>query len=148
MRWAASRPISFATSGATAGERVVVVRLDPHDARVGSAARKPTGNTVPSDDRHLAEDVARVALADDPLDPVDDLDRLDAPLEHGEQRALVALVRGVLARGRALMSAAARESCSRSAGPSDPNTATAAISSAVTMAWACDCRSCACRSGA
>ena len=39
-----------------------------------------------------------MALADDALDPVDELDRLDAALEHGEERALVALVRGVLAR--------------------------------------------------
>ena len=40
-------------------------------------------------------------VADDALDPVDELDGLDATLEHGEERALVALVRGVLARQRA-----------------------------------------------
>ena len=40
-------------------------------------------------------------LADDALDPVDELDRLDAALEHGEQRALVALVGRVLARHEA-----------------------------------------------
>ena len=40
-------------------------------------------------------------LADDALDPVDELDRLDPALEHGEQRALVALVRRVLARHEA-----------------------------------------------
>ena len=49
-------------------------------------------------DRHLAEGVPRVPLADDALDPVDELDRLDPALQHGEQRALGALVRRVLAR--------------------------------------------------
>ena len=39
-----------------------------------------------------------LTLADDALDPVDELDRLDAPLQHGEERALLALVRRVLAR--------------------------------------------------
>ena len=37
------------------------------------------------------------ALADDARDPVDELDRLDAALEDGEERALVALVHRVLA---------------------------------------------------
>jgi hypothetical protein len=57
--------------------------------RDASAARKPTG--------HLPDDVAGVPLADDALDPVDELDRLDATLEHGEQRPLAAFVHGVLA---------------------------------------------------
>ncbi len=78
--------------------------------RDGSAARKPTGKTRAERDRHLAEEVARVALADDALDPVDELDRLDPALEHREERPLVALVGRVLARRRGVMSAAARES--------------------------------------
>ena len=69
--------------------------------RDASAARNPTGNTRAERDRHLAEDVPRAALADDALDPVDELDRLDAALEHGEERALAALVRRVLARHEA-----------------------------------------------
>ena len=68
--------------------------------REGSAARKPTGNTVPSAIGTSPKIVARAAHADDALDAVDVLDRLDAALEDGEQRALAALVRGVLARRR------------------------------------------------
>src|SRR5204862_454425 len=52
----------------------------------------------PERDRHLADDVARVALADEPVDPVRHLHRLDATLEEAEERALVALVSDVLAR--------------------------------------------------
>ena len=33
-----------------------------------------------------------MALAEDALDPLDEPDRLDATLEHGEERALIALV--------------------------------------------------------
>ena len=50
-----------------------------------------------------------MALADDAVDAVDDPDRLDATLEHGEERALVALVRGVLARGQADVGGDARQ---------------------------------------
>jgi hypothetical protein len=39
-----------------------------------------------------------VTLTDDAFDPVDELDRLDASLEHGEQRALFALMRRELTR--------------------------------------------------
>ena len=42
-----------------------------------------------------------MTLPDDALDPVDLPDRLDAALQHGEERALVALVRRVLARDEA-----------------------------------------------
>ena len=66
-----------------------------------SAARNPTGNTVPSVIGTSPKMSPGRALADDALDPVDKLDRLDAALEHGEERALVALVRGVLARHEA-----------------------------------------------
>jgi len=42
-----------------------------------------------------------MAHGDHALDPVDELDRLDATLEHGEEHALIALVRCVLARSQA-----------------------------------------------
>ena len=79
---------------------VVVVSLDPHDARRLRRA-KPDREHRPERDRHLPEDVSRASLADDALDPVDELDRLDAALEHGEERALAALVHRVLARHEA-----------------------------------------------
>ena len=44
-------------------------------------------------DRHLAEHVAGESRADHPLDPVDELDRLDTALQHCEQRALGGLGR-------------------------------------------------------
>ena len=68
--------------------------------RDASAARKPTGKTVPSAIGTSPKMSPGAALADDALDPVDELDRLDPALEHGEERPLVALVRGVLARAR------------------------------------------------
>lgn len=52
----------------------------------------------PERDRHLAEEVTDVPSADDTMDPVDECDRLDPTLEHGEQRPLVTLVHRVLAR--------------------------------------------------
>ena len=64
-----------------------------------SAARNPTGNLVPMHDRHLAEDVAGPAPADDLVYPVDRLDRLDAALEEGEEGTLVALLRRVSQQG-------------------------------------------------
>jgi hypothetical protein len=86
--------------GSYGREGVVVARLDPHDPRRlrGTEAH---GEDGPERDRHLAEDVARATHTDDALDPVDELDRLDATLEHGEERALAALVRRVLARHEA-----------------------------------------------
>jgi hypothetical protein len=83
--------------GCDGGERVVVAGLDPHHARLLRRA-EPDREHRAEHDRDLAEDVPGTALADDALDPVDDLDRLDAALEDREQRALGALVRGVLAR--------------------------------------------------
>ena len=76
---------------------MVVARLEAHDAR-GLRGAEPDGEDRAERDRHLAEGVARLPLADDALDPVDELDRLDPALQHGEQRALGALVRRVLAR--------------------------------------------------
>ncbi len=79
---------------------MVVLRLDPHDAgRHGRA--KPHREHGAKHDGHLPEDVARVTLAEDALDPVDEPGRLDAPLEHGEERALSALGRRVLSRHEA-----------------------------------------------
>ena len=75
---------------------MVVRGLDPGDARAlgrTEAGRKDRAE----DDGDLAEDIARVALADDPVDALDRLDRLDAALEDGEERPPVALVCGVLA---------------------------------------------------
>ena len=53
-----------------------------------SAARKPDRENGPEGDRHLAEDVPGSALADDALDPIHELDRFDATIEHREERAL------------------------------------------------------------
>ena len=78
------------------GHRVVVPRLDPHHARL-LRRPEPDGKHGAERDRDLAEDVAGVSLPDDRLDPVFDLDGLDAALEQREERALVAGVRGVLA---------------------------------------------------
>ena len=100
IRSAASLPTSLRDVGRHGRDGVVVVRLDPHDARRLRRAEADREHR-PERDRHLAEDVARLALADDALDPVDELDRLDAALEHGEERPLVALVRRVLARREA-----------------------------------------------
>ena len=75
---------------------VVVVGLDPHHARFLRRAEADREHR-PQHDRHLAEDVAGEALADDALDPVDGLDRLDSTVEHGEDRPLVALVGRIFA---------------------------------------------------
>ena len=66
-----------------------------------SAARNPTGNTVPSVIGTSPNSSPGLALADHPLDAVHELGRFDPPLEHGEERALAALGRRVLARHEA-----------------------------------------------
>ena len=81
------------------GHGVVVVGVHPHDARALGRA-EAHGEDRPEDDRHLPEQVSRLALADHALDPVLELDGLDAALEHREQRALAALVGRVLAGPR------------------------------------------------
>ena len=78
-------------------DRVVVVSRHPHDPRRHCCAEAHREHR-PEHERHLAEEVPGVTLTDDALDPVDELDRLDATLEHGEQRALAALMDRVLAR--------------------------------------------------
>ena len=75
---------------------MVVAGLDTHDPRL-LCRTKADGEHRAERDRHLAEDVPGKALADDAVDPVDELDRLDATLEHGEECAFAALVRRELA---------------------------------------------------
>jgi hypothetical protein len=79
---------------------MVVLRLDSHHARP-LGRPKAGGEGRAERDRHLAEDVAREALAHDSLDPVDDLHGLDPTFQHREQRPLGALVGRVLARQEA-----------------------------------------------
>jgi uncharacterized protein YndB with AHSA1/START domain len=86
--------------GLHGGDGVVVVGLDAHDAR-GLGGAKADREHGPERDRHLAEDVARMALPENPLDAVDEPARLDETLDHGEQGSLGAFVSGVLARDEA-----------------------------------------------
>jgi hypothetical protein len=83
--------------GRRGGHGVVLVRVDPHHARahLGAEADREDGAER---DRHLAEDVAGLPVADDLRDPVEVLDRLDLSGEQAEERPLAALVGGVLAR--------------------------------------------------
>ena len=78
-------------------DRVVVLGLDPHEAR-RLGGPKPEREPRPERDRHLPDELTDDAAADDALDPVDERDRLQATLEHGEQRPLVTRVDRVLAR--------------------------------------------------
>ena len=72
-------------------DRVVVARLDAHHAGAlgGAEADREQGAER---DRHLAQDCAGQPLAQQTLDPVDQLDDLDATGEHPEHRGFVALV--------------------------------------------------------
>ena len=74
---------------------MVVAGLDAHDARRLRGA-EPERERRPERDRHLADEVAHHPPADDGLDAVDDLDRLEPALQHREQRSLVARVHQVL----------------------------------------------------
>jgi hypothetical protein len=88
-------PDLFGDVGLEGRDRVVVVRLDSqHAGRLGRA--EADGEERPQRDRHLAEDVADRALADDARDSIDELDRLDPALEHREERAFASLVGRVL----------------------------------------------------
>ena len=78
-------------------DRVVVLSLDPHEARRLSSA-KPERERRPERDRHLPHEVAHTTSADNALDPVDKRDRLQATLEHREQSPLVTRVYRVLTR--------------------------------------------------
>ena len=89
-------------------DRVVLGRLDPQHARLdgGAETNREDGS---EHDRNLAEHVARQPLPDDPHRPVDRLHRFDPAFEHGEQRAILALVRRVLARHQAHVRRRARQ---------------------------------------
>ena len=76
---------------------MVVLGLDTHDACGLRGGAKTDREDGPEGDRNLTEDLPRMTLADDALDPVDQLDRLDPALEQDEERALAALRRRVLA---------------------------------------------------
>jgi hypothetical protein len=78
-------------------EGVVVGGLQAHDAGALRGA-EPDREHRPERERDLPEDVARVALPEDALDAVDELDRLDPAFQHGEERTVGALVGGELAR--------------------------------------------------
>jgi hypothetical protein len=54
-----------------------------------------------------------MSLADEAIDAVDDLHRLDSPVEEREQRAVVALVRGIFPRGEAEIRGGARKGLAR-----------------------------------
>src|SRR5215210_2271703 len=70
--------------GYHARNSVVVVGLDSHDA--GLLRRSEPDREYRSEcDRHLAEDVPGDTLADNALNSVDELDRLDATFKHREQ---------------------------------------------------------------
>ena len=99
MRCAARRPDLVRDVGRRRGDGVEVARLDAHHAR-RLGGPEPDREDRAECDRHLAEDVAGLALADDSLDAVDDLDDLDAPVDQAEQRPLGALLRRVFARGQ------------------------------------------------
>src|SRR5205807_7884827 len=73
------------------GELLIVLELEPEHAR---RLHRPESARVehPEGDRHLAEDVAGIALADHGLHTVDAPEHLDAARQHAEQRAAVALV--------------------------------------------------------
>ena len=77
--------------------------------RDASAARKPLGNDVPSVIGTSPKIVARQALAEHPLDSVDELDDFDVAFEHDEERALLAFVHRVFAGGETDVGARPRE---------------------------------------
>ena len=80
------------------GDSVVVARVEPHHTGCLCGA-KPDREDCAERDRHLPEHLAGRTLPDRALDPVDDLDGLDAPLDEPEERLLAALVRRVLPDG-------------------------------------------------
>jgi hypothetical protein len=91
------RPELLSHRGRDGRDRVVVRRLDPHDARRLRRA-EPERKHRSERDRDLPDEVARATSTDNALDSVDMRDRLQATLEHDEQRTVVTLVDRVLAR--------------------------------------------------
>ena len=98
----------LADVGRVGRDGVIVVRLESHHTRCLGRA-EPDREHGPEGDRHLPEDLAGPALADDALDAVDDLYRLDPAGEQREERALVAGVGGVLAGREGDVGCGARE---------------------------------------
>ena len=108
IRLPASAPTALTSLRLLGGDRVVVVRLDAHHP--GLLRRTESDREHGAErDRHLADEIAGVALADDARDAVDELDRLDAAFEQREERSALALVRRVLARCEADVRGRARE---------------------------------------
>jgi hypothetical protein len=131
MRSRASAPSFSATSGAAAGDGEVVLRLDAHHARrlrgpVGAGERRRERQ------RHLAEDLAGRAPAERALDAVERLDDLDPARQHGEERALAALVDGELAGAQAHVGGGPHQPLERALGQVE-NSGTARTSSIVSM---------------
>src|SRR5438094_8071988 len=79
---------------------MIIKSLKPHE-ETGIGRSIIDRELRPEGDRHLAKQVALATLSYDALDPVDQLDRLNPTFEHGEERALAALVRRVLTRHEA-----------------------------------------------
>ena len=77
-------------------ERVVVVQIEPEDARRLRCA-EPTGVKDSERDRHLPEHVAGIPLSDHAVDAVGAPVHRDPALEQSEQCALVAFVHDGLA---------------------------------------------------
>ena len=97
------------------------------------AARNPTGKTVPS---AIGTSPKRSPASRSPTTrsiAVDELDRLDRAVEHREERALAALVRGVLAGRERDVGRSAREPLAVGLGRGRRRSRSTAISSAVTM---------------
>ena len=93
-------------------DRVVILRLDPHDpGRLRSA--KPDREHRPKRDRNLAEDIAGTSLADDAVDSINDLYRLNSAVKQSEQRPFFALVGGVFARHQTDVGCHARKPLAR-----------------------------------
>ena len=91
---------------------MIVLRLDSHHARLLGGAEADREERSEAD-RNLAEHVARQALAEDAGNPVDVSRRLDAPVEHREERALGAFLGGELARDEVEVCSDAREPLAR-----------------------------------
>ena len=128
---ACERPDGLDEPRLLGGDRVVVVRLDAHHARRLRCTESDREHGAERD-RHLAEEVAGVALADDARDAVDELDRLDAALEQGEERAPSPSC-AAYSPGARLMSADVRASRSRLSGLRAAKYGTRSTSSGVTI---------------
>ena len=87
---------------------MVVARFNPHHTR-GHGGAEADWEHGPERDRDLAEEFAGIPPADHALDAVGALDRLDATVEHSEQRSFASLSCRVLPRCQADVRCDARE---------------------------------------